>query len=124
MGDGVCFNEPIICNDGDNCTDDSCRNGVCVFTAIDCSDDNVCTEDKCDNGTCFNVPIFCSDEDDDLCSVHYCDEKMANVKKINLTVMIRMFVLWMFVIMEDVFTQFYLLVFSLLSRIHQLQQQL
>ena len=51
-------------------------------------------------------------------------KKMANVKKINLTVMIRMFVLWMFVIMEDVFTQFYLLVFSLLSRIHQLQQQL
>ncbi len=59
------------CFDGDLCTDnDQCQQGSCSATAKDCNDGNDCTHDSCDseNGNC--VFIFHADacEDGDLCT--------------------------------------------------------
>ena len=57
VGQGVgCSHTPIVCDDGDPCTDDSCHPGMgCVFTNDDtnaCSDGNACTNDVCSGGQC------------------------------------------------------------------------
>ncbi|MBD3868398.1 MAG: hypothetical protein IFK94_09760 [Acidobacteria bacterium] len=58
--DGVetCFDrrciagEPVNCNDGDSCTEDSCSlsTGACSSTALDCEDGDPCTLDYCTQG--------------------------------------------------------------------------
>lgn len=55
------------CNDGNNCTADSCNSGVCIHTPItgcavcvthaQCDDGNVCTSDQCVNGVCRHTGI-------------------------------------------------------------------
>ncbi len=51
---------PIVCNDNNTCTDDSCNtsNGACVYVANDansCTDGNVCTSDTCSSGACVHA---------------------------------------------------------------------
>jgi cobalt-zinc-cadmium resistance protein CzcA len=67
---------PLVCNDGNGCTDDTCDAGKgCVYTpnAAACEDGNVCTQgDKCGGGSCVPGPqITCNDKNactDDSCS--------------------------------------------------------
>ncbi|MCO4763558.1 MAG: hypothetical protein KC502_18755 [Myxococcales bacterium] len=60
--DTTCKGLPIVCNDGDPCTDDGClATGGCIFqSAVDgkaCADDGLpCTADTCGNGSCTHVP--------------------------------------------------------------------
>lgn len=73
---GICDGTPIVCNDVNPCTDDTCdSSGVCVFTPDDtnsCDDDDVCTGiETCVAGNCVSVdPMECDDENpctDDSC---------------------------------------------------------
>jgi hypothetical protein len=59
--DGCSTPEPVVCDDGDACTGDSCDPGTgeCVSTpGFDCDDGDLCTDDSCDpeTGACVNVP--------------------------------------------------------------------
>lgn len=72
--DGECGTAPVVCDDDNACTDDTCdvAQGGCVFTPINCDDDNACTDDSCDRATgCVNTPISC--DDDDPCTTDTCD---------------------------------------------------
>jgi hypothetical protein len=59
---GACIgSNPLICNDNNTCTDDSCNpaTGTCQFIANDgntCTDGNVCTNDACSGGNCVYTP--------------------------------------------------------------------
>jgi hypothetical protein len=59
---GQCIgSNPLICNDNNSCTDDSCNpaTGTCQFIANNgntCTDGNVCTNDVCSGGTCVYTP--------------------------------------------------------------------
>src|SRR5260221_280284 len=67
---------PILCNDSNPCTTDTCNSGTgCVFTnnnSNSCSDGNACTTDSCLNGACVGTPSFvCNDQNactDDACN--------------------------------------------------------
>lgn len=63
--------QPVVCDDSDSCTNDSCTNGVgCVYewvcecaSGVQCDDLNPCTDDSCASGFCeyaFNS-IACDD---------------------------------------------------------------
>jgi subtilisin family serine protease len=59
------------CDDGSECTDDTCSNTRCSNTPIDCFID-ACTTNGCDPATgCINDPIQCADAD--ACTVDACD---------------------------------------------------
>ena len=60
------------CSDGSACTSDACVDGVCVGTAIVCDDTNRCTNDSCDPATgCVYVPVVC--DDGNACTTDACD---------------------------------------------------
>jgi len=45
----VTVNQPVLCDDGDACTEkDSCAAGKCIGVGKDCDDGNVCTDETCD----------------------------------------------------------------------------
>ncbi len=74
--EGVCdAGEPLVCNDGNVCTDDACVGGQCKFTAneADCSDGSACTlGDHCSGGACvYDMPKSCDDEN--VCTTDGCD---------------------------------------------------
>jgi hypothetical protein len=72
---GVCGTEPVVCDDDNACTEDSCdvAQGGCVFTPISCDDSNPCTDDSCDRVTgCVNTPVICPD-DGNVCTDNICD---------------------------------------------------
>ena len=61
-GSGVgCVHTPIVCNDNNPCTNDSCDPALgCVFTnnTAACDDNNPCTvADTCGGGACTGTPI-------------------------------------------------------------------
>jgi hypothetical protein len=67
VGQGVgCTHTPVVCDDGNPCTDDACDPVVgCVFTPDNtntCSDGNACTNDVCQGGACVcpTVTDVCS----------------------------------------------------------------
>ena len=67
---------PIVCDDKDMCTDDSCDpNQGCVFdnNTAPCSDANECTDgDQCDDGKCApGGPTDC--DDSNVCTDDSCD---------------------------------------------------
>ncbi len=67
---------PVICNDGNVCTTDSCdpRTGCAYVNNTDsCDDGNACTiEDACVGGTCNpGVPVAC--DDGNVCTNDSCD---------------------------------------------------
>ncbi|MGI6016744.1 MAG: Ig-like domain-containing protein, partial [Methanothrix sp.] len=68
-----CVYTPIICDDENACTDDSCDPATgCVYTPIICDDENACTDDSCDPATgCVYTPIICDDEN--ACTIDSCD---------------------------------------------------
>ncbi len=64
---GCLAGTPLVCDDGELCTDDSCdalvgcRN---VDNTLPCDDtDNCTTGDTCGNGTCTGTPVTCSNGD-------------------------------------------------------------
>jgi hypothetical protein len=78
---GICIGNPVLCDDDNDCTDDSCDGvGGCLFAPnqADCNDDDPCTvADECDGGQCIGVDIACDCqvdadcaglEDGDLCN--------------------------------------------------------
>ena len=78
---GTCLGNPVVCDDTNPCTDDSCDgSGGCMFedNAAACDDDDACTvADSCTSGSCIGVPIPCDCQvhddcldfdDDDLCN--------------------------------------------------------
>ncbi len=76
-GSGVCLGTtPLVCDDSNDCTDDSCVPATgCVFTDDDsnaCTDNNACTADECLSGTCVSTPDFDCD-DGDQCTIDTCD---------------------------------------------------
>lgn len=65
-----------ICDDGDECTEDSCEpEAGCInepLTGTACDDADVCTlADHCDAGECVGAPIDC--DDGELCTTDSCD---------------------------------------------------
>jgi len=73
---GVCTGPQKPCDDGSECTDDSCSSetGVaeCVHTANTelCDDDDPCTaEDTCDDKKCLGLPAC---DDGDACTNDFC----------------------------------------------------
>jgi hypothetical protein len=61
--DGKCEFAPIVCDDKNACTDDSCEKGICKYVPHNCDDGDACTTDSCDakTGECQNVPKKCDD---------------------------------------------------------------
>ncbi len=96
---GVCVATPVICDDDNLCTDDSCDpdTGDCVFepTDVDCDDNDVCTvDDQCADGACAGIAVDCGCETDtdcddledgDLCNgTLFCDTTLQpNVCKVD-----------------------------------------
>jgi hypothetical protein len=80
---GVCQGEPILCDDNNPCTDDSCTlDAGCLFTAIDggpCDDANPCTDgDICSEGQCQpGADSICECESNDDCIPHE-DDNLCN----------------------------------------------
>ncbi len=84
---GECVGNPVICDDKNPCTDDSCdETGGCVFVDNDdaCDDGDPCTvADQCKAGECVGVDVSCecqadadceTYEDGDLCNgTLFCD---------------------------------------------------
>jgi hypothetical protein len=59
---GSCASAPMLCNDGNPCTNDACQAGACVFTpnSNPCSDGTLCTtSDTCTGGSCVGTPVTC-----------------------------------------------------------------
>lgn len=70
----ACVGEPIVCDDGDPCTTDTCEDGIgCVSTPTVCDDLDACTADTCVPGIgCqFTPAVDCDDGDD--CTLDSCD---------------------------------------------------
>jgi|GEM_PF-1653199 len=73
---GKCeFAEPLLCDDGDDCTIDECVPGIgcvstpdpqCCQTNAECNDGNDCTVDSCNAGVCTNeqIPDCCVFDED------------------------------------------------------------
>ena len=78
-GSGKCGpGKPMVCSDGNPCTDDACAPGVgctALPNAATCTDANVCTTgDACSGGTCVpGKAAACAD--DNPCTTDPCDPK-------------------------------------------------
>ena len=84
---GVCLGAPVLCDDGNSCTDDQCDGaGGCIAVPNDvaCDDGNPCTvADTCSQGGCLGYPVDCQCladadclllEDGDVCNGSlFCD---------------------------------------------------
>lgn len=74
---GRCRGVPVVCDDGDPCTDEACESGRgCVSSPAPggpCDDDNTCTlDDTCDEaGVCVGIARAC--DDGDPCTIDTCD---------------------------------------------------
>ena len=77
---GVCVGAfPVVCDDGNPCTDDVCDPGTGNCTSpsgtdgIPCEDMNACTQDdRCMNGACLGFdPVVCDDAND--CTTDSCN---------------------------------------------------
>ncbi len=78
---GRCWpGEPLVCDDGNPCTDDTCSPGVgCVFAPnrVVCDDGDDCTaDDRCFDGRCLGSPV-CPCQSDADCLV-YDDGDLCN----------------------------------------------
>lgn len=75
--EGECVGEPITCDDGNPCTNDSCEDALgCVFEAdfdgVPCDDNSVCTlNDRCLAGECTGTSRNC--DDGNVCTDDSCD---------------------------------------------------
>lgn len=74
-GEAVCIaGTPLVCNDGNACTTDSCDPALgCVHTAISCNDGKFCTDDSCDTlAGCQHTAHSC--DDGKFCTDEVCNE--------------------------------------------------
>ncbi len=71
-------NNARSCDDGDMCTEnDQCQGGACLGTPRACNDGTVCTTDSCDHQTgCQFVPVTC--DDGPLCLIGRCDPMLED----------------------------------------------
>ncbi|KAM9989214.1 hypothetical protein ACTFIY_005261 [Dictyostelium cf. discoideum] len=76
-----CVQVPVLCDDHNHCTDDSCSNGYCISNhvpnCIDCSDTACITTDFCnvqvcsqDGKSCVSSPKNCNDTS--FCTIDSC----------------------------------------------------
>jgi hypothetical protein len=69
---GICAGSPVVCDDSNPCTDDSCDGlGGCSFefNNSDCDDEDPCTvADECNEGLCAGYEVACDCEVDADCS--------------------------------------------------------
>jgi hypothetical protein len=69
---GVCVGNPVLCDDSNPCTDDSCDGlGGCKFQAnsAGCDDGDPCTvADSCKNQVCGGVAVSCDCQADEDCA--------------------------------------------------------
>ena len=93
---GVCGGQPVVCEDDDPCTADSCLDDKgCDYppapAGTPCEDGEACTgDDQCDDGQCVAGAFVCqcqtdsdceAEEDDDLCNgTLYCDQATFTCK--------------------------------------------
>ncbi|MCB9731041.1 MAG: DUF11 domain-containing protein [Deltaproteobacteria bacterium] len=76
---GSCVPQPIICNDGNDCTSDACVDGACPFENLAqgtaCNDHvNCTTDDVCDGaGACGGTQVTCG-QIGDSCAFETCNE--------------------------------------------------
>lgn len=87
----VCKAKPVVCNDDNTCTKDSCNktSGKCVFLTLNdsyqCDDSDLCTTaDACLGGQCKGFVNAC--DDSDSCTFDACnpkDGKCTHTKKPN-----------------------------------------
>ena len=75
--DGICAGIPLVCDDDEICTQDSCNitTGFCMNIPIivPCDDLDLCTvNDHCENGTCVGTPFICDDNNN--CTSDACIE--------------------------------------------------
>lgn len=77
--DSTCVPQPIVCNDGNDCTSDACVDGQCPYTDLaqgtPCDDAvNCTTEDICDgSGSCGGTAVTCG-QIGDTCAFETCNE--------------------------------------------------
>jgi len=80
---------PLRCDDGNDCSNDSCNTGTATYTTPSCSHSNVangsdcvfddtdpCTTGACTDGTCGSVPddgAFCGSASGNTCTPAYCN---------------------------------------------------
>ena len=68
---GVCQGNPIVCDDENPCTDDSCDGlGGCQFAnnMANCDDEDPCSvADQCQAGQCAGTPVDCECQTDEDC---------------------------------------------------------
>ena len=68
---GVCVGLPIVCDDANLCTDDSCDGlGGCqnLFNTAPCDDEDPCSvKDTCEDGSCTGYPVDCECKSDNDC---------------------------------------------------------
>jgi hypothetical protein len=83
---GECYGQPIVCDDGEACTDDACvplQGCTVVFNENACDDGTACTEgDQCDAGNCLGTFINCADDNpctDDSCDAAFGCQSAANL---------------------------------------------
>ena len=74
-GQGFCIGQPVKCDDGNPCTDGSCKEGEgCVYfdNTASCDDADPCTaNDICAGGKCGGTPVASCGES---CGDGFCDE--------------------------------------------------
>ncbi len=74
---GVCKGSPVVCNDGNPCTDDACDVALgCVapFNTASCDDGVACTHtDTCVDGNCRGAPTNGDCDDSNPCTVDTCN---------------------------------------------------
>jgi MYXO-CTERM domain-containing protein len=80
-GDNECNpGTPLVCNDGNVCTDDSCDDADgCTYTnnTANCSDNNLCTiTDKCSGGSCQGT-VAPNCNDNNPCTTDACDPEQG-----------------------------------------------
>lgn len=73
---GKCIGKPVVCDDKNQCTTDSCDlfDG-CLFApklGNPCDDNDICTaSDECKNGVCQGITMVCNDNN--TCTTDNCD---------------------------------------------------
>ena len=75
--DGVCATDVAVCDDGNECTAESCgASGPCEYELLSggpCDDDDLCTAgDHCQEGQCVADLLDCDDAND--CTEDFCSE--------------------------------------------------
>jgi hypothetical protein len=74
QADGTCLGTPIVCNNGDACSEGACnpQTGECVFTAIQCPSDGPCLVGECvSNLGCIQTRKHCDDGNE--CTDSFCE---------------------------------------------------